>query len=1115
MTFHLTFARSFNSCLTLLAPAALICLAASALAVPAEAAGGTERKPAPQVAAASNDGEQAIGKMKVPRDLKVTLFASEPMLANPVAICADEKGRFYVVETYRFQHDVFDIRGHMDWYEDDLSGKTIEERMAWTKRKLGPNYRRMTATNSDRVVRLEDAADTGKADKSTVFADGFDDPADGVAASVLARKGNVYFADIPNLWLLQDTKGEGKADVRKSLSYGYGIRYAYLGHDLHGLRFGPDGRLYFSIGDRAANVTKTVDGRTVVNTESGSIFRCNPDGSGLEIFATGVRNPQQLIFDDFGNLFTGDNNPDFGDPARWVYLIEGGDSGWRIGYQHAPHPRNGGPWMAESLWQTADKLDAESQIPAVAHLGAGPSGVAYYPGTGLNNHYQQHFFMCDFRGGSTGSGVHTFVLKPKGAGWTLNDHEEFVWNCLATDICFGPAGGAYVTDWVQGWDTTGKGRVYRIFDPQTVKSPGVLEVKKLLADGFEKKSVDELVTLLSHPDQRVRQEAQFELADRGTPSIAPLAGAAAKAGELHPRLHAIWALGQISRKDPKALDPLVPLLADPDAEVRAQSAKLLGEGHVTGAYAGIVKLLADPSSRDRMFAAFALGKLGARDAVGPVIQMLRENQDQDAWLRHAGVMALVWLADTSAIETAAKDESPGVRMAALLALRRLGSPAVGGFVSDADPKVVREAARAINDTFNEPARPSLAALIASDSLSDPVIIRTLNANYRLGTAQSAEALARFAARSTAPERWRVEALHLLGEWEHPSARDYVMNLWRPLADRDVKVAQQAVAPVLASIIRDAPESVKVAATALIDKLKIQDATVAVEIVSNTRLSPKLRVTALQVLAARDDPKLAGAVTLCLKDRNPAVRIEAIRCLAKLPSASTQLDSLLAHASVPEAQAAYAALGQLAGHESDETLGKAMDALLAGKLAPDLRLDVLEAAAHRSDPAVAAKVKQYEESLPKNDLLAPFRVSLTGGDAEAGLRIFRERVDVSCVRCHTVRGEGGIVGPKLDGIGSRQTREYLLESIIYPNAKIAVGFESAVVKTKAGKTFLGVVRKDDADALVLIDNDGKEIRIAKSDIASREHGLSPMPEGLAKLLSKRDLRDLVQFLATTR
>ena len=302
----------------------------------------------PHIAPASNEGELAIGKMKLPKDLKAELFAAEPMVSNPVAICVDGQGRVYVAETYRIDHGSRRAPTHgLARRRPGCKNRGRPRRDAAPQAR--PKLPARTQGATDRVVRLEDNAGEGKADNSTIFADGFNHSDEGIGSGVLERNGNVYYTDIPNLWLLRDTTGSGTADIRKSLSYGYGLHYCFFGHDLHGLRFGPDGKLYFSIGDRAANVTRSVDGRTVNNPESGAVFRCNADGTGLELYATGLRNPQSLVFDQYGNLFTGDNNPDYGDPARLVYVVEGGDNGWRIGYQEARHPIGGGPWMWETF----------------------------------------------------------------------------------------------------------------------------------------------------------------------------------------------------------------------------------------------------------------------------------------------------------------------------------------------------------------------------------------------------------------------------------------------------------------------------------------------------------------------------------------------------------------------------------------------------------------------------------------------------------------------------------------------------------------------------------------------------------------------------------------------
>src|SRR3954468_19998573 len=70
---------------------------------------------APKVAPASDEGERAMKRFRIPKGFKVELFAAEPMLANPVAFSIDEKGHFFVAETFRLHAGVTDIRGHMNW----------------------------------------------------------------------------------------------------------------------------------------------------------------------------------------------------------------------------------------------------------------------------------------------------------------------------------------------------------------------------------------------------------------------------------------------------------------------------------------------------------------------------------------------------------------------------------------------------------------------------------------------------------------------------------------------------------------------------------------------------------------------------------------------------------------------------------------------------------------------------------------------------------------------------------------------------------------------------------------------------------------------------------------
>ena len=1093
---------------------------------------------APGVFPASDEGETAIKRFRVPKGFKVELVAAEPHLANPVAFCIDHQGRFYVAETYRLHTGVTDIRGHMNWLDDDLASKSVADRVAMMKKFEGNKITNYTR-ESERLRFLVDTDGDGKVDKSSIFSEGYNRIEDGIAAGVLARNGSVYFANIPDLLLLKDTSQDGVADLKRVLHTGYGVRVGFLGHDLHGLIFGPDGKLYFSIGDRGASVKQGK--RVIDNPETGAIYRCNPDGSELEIVHMGLRNPQELAFDQYGNLWTGENNSDGGDPARWVYAVEGGDSGWRIGWQFINSPNARGPWIAERMCYP-DSQVAWALAP-LANIGNGPSGLAYYPGLGLPSNYKEHFFLCDFRG-SSGSGVHSFAVKPKGAGFEVVDRADFIWEVLVTDGDFGFDGSFYITDWVNGWNKPGKGRIYRIYDPAIKSNPVIAETKELFAAGFSHRSTAELAGLLAHPDMRVRQEAQFALVEKG--AIPTLALVARRNESLASRLNGVWGLGQLARNSSKAVDALITLLDDPDPEIRGQAAKVLGDARVKKASDRIAKLLGDDADRSRFFAAIALGKIKDSDAVAPTLAMLKANDNRDAHLRHAGVMALVGCAKPDQLAKLAKDQSSGVRMAALLALRRLQRTEVSAFLSDGDPAIALEAARAINDLPMEGALADLAKLGNADALGRSVDLqrkrvsaaakgtalvdtsvdnvtallrRVVNANYRLGKAEHAQRLSEIALNSQAPEGVRGEALAALATWAEPSGRDRVTGLWRPLERRDPKIAAAALEPKLQQLLGSAAASVKIAAIKAASALGITSGSAtALELVSDTKQPANVRVEALKALALAKDPRIGETVAIALKDSNESVRREATRIQAQLrpEDALTQLKTTLETGNLSEKQSALATLGSVSNSPaSDELLLEWMDRLLAKQVPPELHVDLIDAAAKRTRPAFQERIRKFENSRPPDDDLRAFRECVTGGNAEDGKKIFVEKAEVYCIRCHKAGGDGGEVGPDLKGIASRRTREYILESIVYPNKHFAEGYESLVVTMKNGTTYAGTVKSESAAELELNSPEDGLVKIKKADIQTRERGLSGMPEEIRQVLTKHELRDVVEFLGTLK
>lgn len=1120
---------------------AALCVAATLAIAPARAQhqlGPQGSFEAPRIQGKSDEGEKNLKRFQIPAGWKGELWATEPQVAHGVAFDVADDGRVFVAESFRAWRGVPDIRGIMSWLDEDLACKSVEDRLAMMQRHLGDEGMKAYFQNTERVQYLLDTDGDGRADVSKVFAENFATPLDGVAAGVLARGKDVWFANIPNVWHLRDENLDGVADSRRSISYGHGVRVGFLGHDLHGLTWGPDGKLYFSIGDRAS-VLKT-EGRTVGTPDTGAVFRCEPDGSGMEMFYSGLRNPQELVFDEWGNLFTGDNNSDGGDQARWTYLIEGGDSGWRIGWQFlegAGAPVARGPWNAERMWAPQNDAQPAYLTPPIKNITAGPSGVAYYPGTGLGPEWQGTFTLCDFRGSGAGSGIWSFKLKPRGASFEIVQDQKFLWAIEATDGTWGPDGAYWVLDWVDGWEPVGKGRIYRFHDPAHLGSPVVRDTQKLLKEGFAQRRNADLLKLLAHPNQRVRQGAQFELAARGEEWIKPLAAIARANPSLHARLHAVWGLGQIARSSratglgarSDALEALLPLLADREAQVRANAARVLGDARYGRAFEGLVRLTTDGDAQVRSLGAIAVGKLGRRAAVPALLALLRANDNRDPHLRHAAVMGLHGSADPDDLLAAAKDSSEAVRMGVLLALRRSERGEIALFLKDDSERIVTEAARAINDLPIAGALQDLARLIDRPiANNDALLRRVLNANLRFGSKDTAGALARFAALGTAGERARAEAVNMLAAWPRNSGRDWVTGLWRPTSmARDAAVPGGALRPVLEPLLTGSPNGVRAAAARAAGELRIAAASPALgRLVAGGEADGRTRLEALRALSVLQTPEYGPALAAAQKDPDEAVRKAALQLSVEAPpvaaarpgaapggDALARLEAVLAGGTLAEKQGALAALGGLPGAGADGVLKAWMERLLAGSVPAELRLDVLEAAARREP--LKGLVSRHEAGLDPKDDLARHRPALAGGSAEEGKKVFLERADVACVRCHKVQGEGGEVGPELTGLITRQNREYILRSIVHPNAAIAAGFENVLVTLKGGAAYAGVIKSEtDAELEINSPEDGL-MKLKKSEIASREKGLSGMPEGLADLLTRFDLRNVVEYLASVK
>lgn len=1060
----------------------------------------------------------ALKTFKLATGVRAGLFASEPLLANGVAFTVDEQGRWFVAESYRQEKGVEDNRSHMNWLDDDMAARTVDDRLRMMH-KFYPDPAKFEvkfAQAQERIVCVEDSDGDGQADRASVYADGFRDPLDGTGAGLLARGGALWWTCIPRLWRFSGRDGEGRAVEREALLGGFGVKVAFRGHDMHGLRFGPDGKLYFSIGDRGLHVVSK-EGVEWSEPDTGAILRCNPDGTGFEVFATGVRNPQELAFNELGDLFTGDNNSDSGDKARFVHLVEGGDCGWRMAFQYLG---DRGPWNREMLWDDKEGPKAKYIIPPVVNLANGPAGLTYNPGTGLAPKYSGHFFLADFRGGASGSVVHDIVVEPFGATYKGKSRRDLLTGVLSTDVEFGNDGALYVLDWVESWSGVGKGRIYKL-TAEGADQALQEQTRQLIAQGMGGRPAEELAGLLSHADMRVRMAAQFELAARGSGSAEIFLKIARDPGANRlGRLHAIWGLGQLAEKTPATAELLLPLLGEGEAEVRAQAAKVLGERRVAAAAAPLAALLKDASMRVRYFAALSLGKLGQGSSIDALLSALGENPAADPVLRHGLVMGLAGCAQPVQLAAKASDPAVPVRLGAVLALRRLKSEEIAAFLKDPDEAVLLEVVRAIHDVPIEGAMPALAALAGNPSIRHPRILeRVINANYRLGQAGHAKLLAALAGQPSIPESARRDALDALASWADPSPKDRVLNLWRPLPARSADDAVEAVSPMLNSVLEGVPDRIQEAATRLAGRLSIKEAgEVLARRAADEQVPAVVRIAGLQALRAMQDPRLVETARAAGRARDGKVRAEALQVLASVdPGAAVELTGeLIEHGSLPEKQGAVLALGQMRNPAAASRLGALLEKLAAGQAPAEIQLDIYEAA---KKAGMREQVKKFEGALPAGDDQALYRLALAGGDAERGKKVFREHAQAQCIKCHKCEGGESVVGPELSHIGSARSRAELLESILFPGRKIAAGYEIVALSLTDGTAVGGKLVGEEAGALRVetLGPDGKPqvVTVGADKIRERHSAPSPMPENLREVLSKSDLRDLLEYLATRR
>jgi len=1079
---------------------------------------------------------------KVIEGLELSLWASDSLVTDPVAISMDSQGGIYYTSGTRLEHSEFDIRGFRDWMTASISFESVEDRRQFLRTTLDPeksdeNTKVIEDLNEDgshdwkdllvekeTIWRVTDESGDGVADKAQLYIEDFHEEITDLANGIEYHDGEVFIAVGPDLWRTKDEDGDGIADTKESISHGYAVHIGFGAHGMSGAIIGPDGRLWWGIGDIGMNVIDQ-EGNHWKYPNQGVIVRSELDGSNFEVFAAGLRNTHEFVFDQYGNLISEDNDGDHqGERERLVYITEGSDSGWRSNWQYGKYtdPNNNGykVWMNEKMSVPRWEGQAAYITPPIINYVNGPTGMVYNPGTALSERWANHFFIAEFRGSAANSPIHAFTLKPNGASFELDKTEEVVSGLLPTGLDWGPDGALYFGDWIDGWGVKEEGRLWKLDVPDGANSAVRQGTKKYIQADFSTKTETELSPLLAHPDMRVRQKAQFELTKRGEKGYASLLAAAQQARLQIARIHGLWGMGQFARKQADHSADFVPFLTDSDPEIQAQAAKLIGDIRYKDASATLISLLKHPSLRVQFFAAEALGRTAEPTAIQPILDMLAANDDKDAWLRHAGILALSRIGKVEPLVALKDNPFKALRIAAVVALRRMKNPSIAEFLKDKDEYIVAEAARAINDDYSIPdALPALAELLKDTKFKgEPLIRRAINANLRVGGIDNINNLVAYAANKSAPSTLRSEALETLRSWVDPSPLDRVDGRKRRFIRRAIAPPKEALSKSMPQLLADKNPTIQVAALRAIDKLAMKDFEQTVFGLLKNNSNATVREQAIKTLSSLDFDKMQPALEIALADKSKEVRSMALSLLSttKLPeeSAVSLFANILKTGAMEEKQTSFEALSKLKGASAIALLSTQLDLLNAGKLDKGLQLDVIEAAQTNANPSLVEKLKPYLDKGDPTDPLNGFRETIVGGNKDRGQHLFYNHEEAQCVRCHTIWEWGGDAGPVLADVGAKYSAEELLESLIEPSATLALGYGVVSLNLQDGTTTAGIV-EEETDDYLKIKIGKEEIRqIDKSMIKEREDIPSSMP-GVKEILTKKEIRDMVAFLVSLK
>jgi putative membrane-bound dehydrogenase-like protein len=954
--------------------------------------------------------------------LVIELAADQPDIVTPTGLAVDEQGRVWVIENHTHQRP--------------------------------PKY---NGPETDRVRIFSEPDEKGRFRKIETFADGFKD----AMSLALTKEGNVYLATRKDIFLLRDPKSEGKATERKVIvkldSPG---NYPHNG--LSGFAFDGLGDMYFSLGENLGAPYKLIgsDGVTLSGGgEGGSIYRCKPDGSKLERFATGFWNTFHLTFDPFGRLFAVDNDPDARGPCRLLHIIQGGDYGYRF--------RNGRRGLHPF---TAWNGELPGTLPMVAGTAEAPSGIVAYDHIGLPKEYLGKLLIT-----SWGDHViENFALSPRGASFSakstimVRGGENF----RPVGIVTAPDGSLYVSDWVdKSYPVHGKGALWRIRMKDPPKDDGLRPSK------VAKLPVEQLAKLLGDGRGEIRLAAAEALARNGSDGVSAMKTVLNdQKHNTAAKINALWGIARIEKKE---AEKLIQGVSKADAEIRGEAMRLLGylnpkHRPFMTALNLLIGATEDKSAFVRMQA--ILQHQGSR----PIVRFLN---DSDPFLMVAAISSFVSVDGHEVLSQKAFSDDTRIRLGVLLALRRFRDSTgriIPRFLADPDPAVRRAAIQWVaEDRLTEH-----KDAIAESALTEPVTRELLEA--LLAAQQMLDADPK---KPLAESSGEEQVVRIIKDLKQPMVfRQFVLKMLRP--DH----------PALTiDLLNTMFENDGAGRLDVVRTLSMRGDEASQEVLRgiavNVKFDQRLRATAIVGLAqSAPTSNATRGVLLRLIEDKPLQR-DSLRSLRGVDLNDDERVTLFAlWDKVPKSKT-----------DPNDTRRNLAEQLLL-VLGPDNDKDK----ERRMELTRLVGKPLNDEAALRKSLQAP-------GDAESGERVFYHLRSARCAVCHRIDGRGGLVGPDLSTIAKSLDRDKLIDSILLPSKEIAPAFTTWNITMADGKKHTGIILGENFDStLTLADAEGKRLTLKKLDIEDRQAATkSLMPEDLHRLMTRQDFRDLLEFLSPSR